>query len=457
MSATTATESPPTTTLAEWVATLRYGDLPVDVRQRTKDIFFDALANAYAGHGTTEIPFIESLASRVAGPGGSTVIGSDERRSAAGAVLINGYLITAVTGCDVHRPTTCHVTPQLVPPALAVGEELDTDGETLLVALAAGAEVTTRVGNGLFDPKGVFAGRGWHTPGIIGPFGGAAAAGRVMGLDGLAQRHAFGLAGSQAAGTYAQFGTPAIKFNQSRGALSGLLAATLASDGFTAATEILADPFGGLYGAYAGGGRPEATLDGLGTDWELMQISLRAYPCGVRLQSLVTGVLDVLAMSDIRADEIAKLTLGLPAMAYERNGEMPWDERFRARLSAPYVTGVVAMDGACRLDQFSDERISDPATNAFINERVVIEPDPAIEVGVTVSLTTRAGVRHETRATVAYGDPEKPLAWDDIETKFRASAEPIIGAAQVDTLIACVTGLESLKRLSDLTTLLRPA
>jgi len=457
VSATSVSQSPPTTTLAEWVATIRYGDLPVEVRQRTKDIFFDALANAYAGHGTTEIPLIESLASRVAGAGDSTVIGSDERRAPAGAVMINGYLITAVTGCDVHRPTTCHVTPEVVPPALAVGEELDIDGETFLVALAAGAEVTTRVGNGLFDTKGVFAERGWHTPGIIGPFGGAAAAGRILGLDALAQRHAFGLAGSQAAGTYAQFGTPAIKFNQSRGALSGLLAATLAAEGFAAATEILADPFGGLYAAYAGGGRPEATLDGLGTDWELMEISLRAWPCGVRLQSLVTGVLDVLSMADVPADEIANVTLGLPAMAYERNGEMPWDERFRARLSAPYVTGVVAMDGACRLDQFSDERIADPETNAFINDRIVIEPDPALAVGVSVSLTTRAGVRHATHASVAKGDPEKPLAWADIEAKFRASAEPIIGAEQANRLVACVSGLESVPRLSELTRLLRPA
>ena len=38
------------------------------------------------------------------------------------ATLLNGYLITAVTVCDVHRATLCHTTPEVVPPALAIAE-----------------------------------------------------------------------------------------------------------------------------------------------------------------------------------------------------------------------------------------------------------------------------------------------------------------------------------------------
>ena len=40
----------------------------------------------------------------------STVIGGD-RLSLAGATLLNGYLITAVTMCDAHRSTLMHITP----------------------------------------------------------------------------------------------------------------------------------------------------------------------------------------------------------------------------------------------------------------------------------------------------------------------------------------------------------
>lgn len=48
-------------------------------------------------------------------------------------------------------------------------------------------------------------------PGIVGPFGAAAAVGRLRGLSKLQMRNALGLAGSQSAGTWASWGTPTVK------------------------------------------------------------------------------------------------------------------------------------------------------------------------------------------------------------------------------------------------------
>jgi 2-methylcitrate dehydratase PrpD len=87
--------------------------------------------------------------------------------SLAGATLLNGYLITAVTMCDAHRPTMAHVTPEVVPPALAIAERDNLSGCDLLVALAAGCEVLTRIGIAL--DYAAFRPRGWHAPGVLGP------------------------------------------------------------------------------------------------------------------------------------------------------------------------------------------------------------------------------------------------------------------------------------------------
>ena len=48
------------------------------------------------------------------------MIGGD-RLSLAGATIMNGFLITAVTMCDAHAPTMSHITPEVVPPSLAIG------------------------------------------------------------------------------------------------------------------------------------------------------------------------------------------------------------------------------------------------------------------------------------------------------------------------------------------------
>src|SRR5690606_7263165 len=153
----------------------------------------------------------------------------------AGATLLNGYLVTAVTMCDVHRTTLTHITPEVVPPAPAIAERDGLSGRELVAALAAGFETMTRIGLG-WDVAAAGA-RGWHSPGGRGAFGAAAAVGRLLGFDPDTMASAFGLAGSQAAGTFAAWGTPTVKFHQCRGALSGLMAALLAQQRFVATRE----------------------------------------------------------------------------------------------------------------------------------------------------------------------------------------------------------------------------
>jgi len=170
----------PTGVLAAFAAGLRYDDLPKRSREHCKNLILDALACAVAGYQGEETHQVRALASALAHGEESSVIGGPAL-SLVGASLFNGYLITAVTMCDVHRATMTHVTPEIVPPALAIAERDDLTGRELLVAVAAGCEVTTRVGLGLDYPA--FRARGWHGPGIIGPFGAAAAVGSLLKFD----------------------------------------------------------------------------------------------------------------------------------------------------------------------------------------------------------------------------------------------------------------------------------
>src|SRR5207244_13188461 len=156
-----------------------------------------------AGHRGEETQQLAALASGLAQSTESSVIGGD-RLSLAGATILNGYLVTAVTMCDVHRSTLTHVTPEVIPPALAIAERDGLSGRDLLVAIAAGCEVTTRIGIGLDYP--VFRAKGWHGPGVLGPFGAAAAVGQLRRFDAEAMAKAFGLARRQSAGTLAASG-----------------------------------------------------------------------------------------------------------------------------------------------------------------------------------------------------------------------------------------------------------
>src|SRR5712691_1018287 len=157
--------------LAGFAASLQYENIPERVREHCKNLLLDTLACAVAGHRGEETRQVATLASALAQSNESTVI-AGETLSLAGATILNGYLVTAVTMCDVHRPTLTHVTPEVMPPALAIAERDGSSGRDLLVAIAAGCEVTTRIGIGL-DYR-AFRAKGWHGPGVLGPFGAAA-------------------------------------------------------------------------------------------------------------------------------------------------------------------------------------------------------------------------------------------------------------------------------------------
>src|ERR1700757_621355 len=104
----------PTQALAQFAAMLNYDAIPASVRSHCKNVLLDTIACAVAGHQGEETGQIAALASGLGQSSESSVIGG-ERLSLAGATLLNGFLVTAVTMCDAHRPTLTHVTPEVVP------------------------------------------------------------------------------------------------------------------------------------------------------------------------------------------------------------------------------------------------------------------------------------------------------------------------------------------------------
>ncbi len=443
----------PSEALAEFVATLSSERLPGHIGERVKDLILDALASALLGYDAREVATVVAVVDDLAPGTIATIIGGG-RGSVAAAALANGYLITAVTVCDIHRPSACHVMPEVLPAALAASELVGSSGRDLLLAVAAGAEVTTRVGLALRNDE--FLARGWHMPGISGSLGGAAAVGRVMGLDQRGIVHALGIAGSQATGSYAQLRTPAIKFQQARGALAGVLAGQFASSGLRSAPDILMHPDGGLLRTHSDGGFPELATRGLGDDWELERISLRPWPVAVHLQPLVTSLLERTSSQTVPPGDIAEARIELSQAAYDMHGRVEYSDRFSARLSAPYVTGVVLHDGECGLRQFHPDRLHDRALCAFVEERVRVLVNPDLRgSSVRVTITAFDGTGHTDHRDIAKGDPESPLSRGDIESKFRQAAMAVLGPVATERVVQLVSHLEDVHRVKELTECLR--
>jgi 2-methylcitrate dehydratase PrpD len=449
-------ETKPTEDLARFAAEIGYADLPASARDHARLLLVDSIACALAGDYGQETGMYTRFARAAGGGGDATVIGSPEGLSLLGASLLNGYLITAATVCDTYVPAHVHITPEVVPPALAVAERDRLDGKALLAAIAVGAEVAVRVADGI--DYTVAGPRGWHMPGIVGPFGAAAAVGRLRGLSALQMRNALALAGSQSAGTWASWGTPTVKFHQSRGAVSGLLAGLLAEEDFKASAEILAHPDGGIFAAYSNGGDPAAAVAELGQRYAFENISLRLWPGGTPLQPTLTAVFQLLAAHRPAFGAIERVRIEVAPDVYEAHARFAEPEgTFDALLSYPFTVATALRDGRFWLDSIGPAKIGDPDLRRFMRDRMALVANPALtrehsRVEVTVGSETLGAM-----AEGAKGTPANPATTAEVRTKFEHAVAGRMAGPDAAELLDLLFGIDECGDLSRVFELLRSA
>jgi 2-methylcitrate dehydratase PrpD len=444
-----------TETLANFAAGFAPADLAASAREAARNLLLDSVACALAADFGDETAVYAGFARAAGGAGNSTVIGSEDRLSPLGASLLNAYQITAATVCDTYVPAHVHITPEVVPPALALAERESASGQALLAAIAVGSEVAVRVAAGI--NYAVAGPRGWHMPGIVGPFGAAAAVGRLLGLSPVQMRYALGLAGSQSAGTWASWGTPTVKFHQSRGAVSGLMAALLAQTGFTASADILTHKDGGILNTYSDGGRPGAITDTLGKDWEFEECALRLWPGGTPLQPTLTAAFDLIGTEQPEFGAVTKVTMEVSPDVYEAHARFVQPKgTFEALLSFHFAVASALRDRAFWLTSLSPAAVGDAAMVRFMADQMEMVANPAITRQTSiVTLDMADGRRLTARTDAAKGTRKNPATIADLRGKFHNCAAGRLSGADAAELLDIIVGIEGVTDLSRFFALLR--
>jgi len=272
---------------------------------------------------------------------------------------------------------------------------------------------------------------------------------------------AFGLAGSQAAGTLACWGTPTIKFHQCRGALSGLMAALLAEQQFSSTSEFLTAETGGLYNVYNNGGHPDVVLSGLGERWELEQIALRPWPAASPLQGFVSAMFDLVEKHGIVPEQVKRLRVTASPHIAKTNGQLAqYNGKFQALLSIQYIAAAVLHDRALTLRQFEPERFEHPTLRQFAAQKVDVVADSTYSgAAARVEAELDGGKILSLQCEHPRGSPENPLDQAQVAEKFRDYARARLGESRAQKVIDLVTNLEELDDVRELMTLLefRPA
>ena len=212
-----------------------------------------------------------------------------------------------------------------MPPALAVAQERGADGRALIAAFVAGNEVMIRIGRATGHTNEA---RGFHAPGTTGPFGAAVAAGHLLRLDAAAMTNALGIAGSLAGGLleFARGDGGMVKrLHLGRASEAGVLAASLAADGFAGPRTVLEGEFGFLKVFCTKWDEAELTR-GLGEEFVVSSTVLKRYPCHATAHAAVRAVRDLQAEHGFTGAEVEAITV-TGTRAHDRAPQHPGARR----------------------------------------------------------------------------------------------------------------------------------
>ncbi len=431
-----------TVRLAQYAAAVRYEDLPAEIVARAKDCIADTVAAIICGASLPWSRIVTAYAERT-GPGGKChILGSGGPRvTAPAAALANGALAHAFELDSLTRPGAgVHPGATLLPPALAVAQQQGQGGRALIAAFVAGCEVMIRIGRATGHTNEA---RGFHAPGNTGPFGGAVAGAHLLGLDSEGVAMALGIAGSLACGLleFARAGRGGMvkRLHLGRAAEGGVLAASLASAGFTAPDTVLEGPFGFLAVFCREWDIAELTK-GLGENWETASIALKRYPCHINAHAAVKALLQLQAEHGFAGAEVEAVTIsGSERMAGLHNIPEPAD-LMMAQYSVPFCAALALYRDPRDPELFAEGALDDPEIRSLCRRVTVSTAAPGVgHAGAATTVTVGLKSGRHFAATVGDGT----LAAADLGDKFLRLTRGALGQERAAALFERLRQLEN--------------
>jgi len=402
-----------TVQLARYAAGLRYEDLPAEVVAKAKDIIADTVAACICGAEMPWSRIVIDYAERT-GPGGrSKILGRGASVQAPAAALANGALAHSFELDSLTRPGAgAHPGATVLPPALAIAQQVGATGRALIAAIVAGNEVMIRIGRATGHTNEA---RGFHAPGTTGPFGAAVACGLLLGLDERRMTNAIGIAGSLAGGLleFAKGDGGMVKrLHLGRASEAGVMAASLAAGGFEAPRTVIEGEFGFLRVFCTEWDESHLTR-GLGSDFVTLSAVLKRYPVHATAHAAVKAVRDLQAAHGFAGGEVASITVTGRRRMLERHNILEPPDLMLAQYSIPFCVALALFREARDPESYDETALADPAIRA-LTRKVKLLPEAgdghgAMGSHVTVTLADgRKFEQHETGGMLEAGElPDK--------------------------------------------------
>ena len=440
------------------VAAFQWRDVPSEALRWAKVGILDTVGVTLAGSRQPAPRLVARSLDLAQGP--SLLFGEARRVGALDAAFINGTASHVLDFDDCSNTLGGHPSAPVLSALFPLADELGSSGRDFLLAYIAGFEVETKIALAVNFHHYT---KGWHPTATLGTFGAAAACARLMGLDARKTSVALALAASFASGIKANFGTMAKPMHVGHCARSGLLAARLAHNGFTANPEEVFEHEQGFLNVFNGPGTYDArrALDAWAAPLDIVKpgIAIKQYPCCGSTHPAIDAMLNLVARRRIDPDDVARVDAWVHARRLKHTDRPHPDSPLDAKFSLQYVIARALIDGHVGVADFEGDAYRDARVRAIL-PRVHVAPyddtqfSPENHFGGAIRVSLCDGSVETERVGQALGrTSDNPVPPDRLHSKFVLCAATVLRDDAITPIADAIKHIDTLTDMRTLTNL----
>ena len=439
------------TTLSAYMSRARERALPVDVIEHATWHVLDTFAAIVSGSELSPGRAALKFAREYGGKPVATIACETLLVGPIEAALVNGTMAHADETDDTLAPGPWHPGSNVVPAALATGEQFGVSGAHFLRAVVLGYDVGTRV-MAAIQPG--LANSHKLSYGIAGVFGSGAAAACTARLDERQMRWVLSYCAQQSSGIES---FPRDLEHIEKGfifagmpARSGVTAALLVRAGWNGVNDIMSGADNFIL-ANAPTGKLDPLVDKLGERYELMRANIKKWTVGQPIHAPLDALETLLKKQPIDTTRIKEIVLRYqPGSITDNSGA--------SDINVQHVVAVMLTDKTLTFRSIHDAARLHDAAIVRLREKIKLDPGTGTPRPPLFRITMDDGtVIVQDGTGPVLGTAQNPMTRDQLIAKCRDLMTPVLGAPQTARLIEKTLALDTVKDVRELRPLLQHA
>ncbi|MDB5965763.1 MAG: hypothetical protein JWQ72_2263 [Polaromonas sp.] len=441
--------------LAGWVEGLQWSAIPDNVKAVARLHILDVVGVMLAARPTDVVEAAARAMSQTDAGAEGRSLAFGNTLSLAGAAFVNGVMASVLEFDDTHIESFVHSTVAPFSAVLPICQAAGSSGAELMQAVIIGSELACRLG--MVSPQRLHS-VGIHPTAVMGAFGAVYALAKLQRLNRQQMVSAIGHSASMCSGLMASWedGSSTKTLHVGIAASQAIRAVALAREGISGPISALDGRYGWfrthLHAVAPEDFRFARATEGLGSEWEMLNVASKPYPSAFTIHPYVDAILALKSAHHLDPLQIAEIRCQIAKSSVATLCE-PLSEKLRpltswhGRISLQHSLAEAFIAGKMDKNAYSQGALTDPRINALA-DKVTYEVNPekpvdAKKSGAHVTVRLHDGSRLVHVIDSVRGTRDNPISEEDYLAKFRSNADGVIPAALIEATISSLMQLDS--------------